>query len=111
MVDPGFQVKSSGRLRNRQLLSVCHLVHYICERLLQIVDNLIKFSLRWQEKENASSMWIAKNSFPYVNRAIDCTHVKIKMQAIAYDALFFQENVLFFSLLSESKQKLLCIPH
>lgn len=77
VADPGFQVGVGEDLGIDQS-SVCRSVHYICERLVQIADNWIKFPQKRQEKENASSMWTAKYSFPQAIGAIDCTHIKIK---------------------------------
>ena len=74
--DPGFQVGVGEDLGIDQS-SVCRSVHYICERLVQIADNWIKFPQTRQEKENASSTWTAKYSFPQAIGAIDCTHIKI----------------------------------
>ena len=74
--DPGFQVGVGEDLGIDQS-SVCRSVHYICERLVQIADNWIKFPQTRQEKENASSTWTAKYSFLQAIGAIDCTHIKI----------------------------------
>ena len=68
-----------------------------------------KFSLTRQEKENTSSMWIAKYSFPHAIKAIDCTHVKIRIQAIAYVAPFLRRIFYFALFYHETNSKLLCI--
>ena len=94
---PGFQVGDEDSGIDQP--SVSRSVHYICQRLVQLADSCAKFSLTWQRFLDVG----CKIFISACCRAIDCTHIKIRIQAITYDALFFSKNILLCSLLSRSK--------
>ena len=80
MADPGYQIGVGEDLGLNQS-SVCRSVHDISERLVQISGQWIRFPQTREEKENASSTWTAKYSFPQTIGAIDCTQIKITKPA------------------------------
>lgn len=75
--DPGFQV-SVGAVGGVHQTTVSKTLKGVMSKVLENMDNWIRFPATDNEIDAAVLKWSQKMHFPHVFGAIDCTHVRIK---------------------------------
>ena len=61
--------------------TVCRVLPEVCMALIAHLNTFIKMPTTLQERENAAAQFFEIAGFPRTIGAIDCTHIKLKLQS------------------------------